>query len=155
MIFNDKSKWLLCVVGCVIFAIVVIICFLLLGSRGNTANASSIDTTTIVKNWYVNPSLDKAEVLESGGIYILESHFENGDGAYVLIEDGIPYGYKYRLALQGYTNNGDEIGIYIVLSNRDDISYEEVVNKIGQNSDMKSCFDITDARVVGIGLVKK
>ena len=154
MNLNIKSKWFLCVVGCVIFALLVIICFILFGSRGNIANASSIDTT-IVNNWVVNPSLNKEEVIKSGGMFILESHYENGNGEYVLVVDSIPYKYKYRLALQGYTGNGDEVGIYIVLSNRDDLSYEEVVNKIGQNSDMKSCFDITDARIVGIGLVKK
>ena len=154
MFLNIKSKWLLMVVGCVLFALLVIICFILFGSRGNIANASSIDTT-IVNNWVVNPSLNKEEVINSGGVYILESHFENANGEYVLVEDGIPYVFKYRLALQGYTGNGDEIGIYIVLSNRADLSYKLVKNEVDSTNDIKSCFDITDARIVGIGLVKK
>ena len=76
---------------------------------------------------------------------ITKLHYETLDGEWV--SDG--YTYKYRLEITGRMNNDAKSTTYIVLSNTEDITFNQTWKASGLSSNMADYFDPADAVIVG------
>ena len=76
---------------------------------------------------------------------ITKLHYETLDGEWV--SDG--YTYKYRLEITGRMNNDAKNTTYIVLSNTEDITFNQTWKASGLSSNMADYFDPADAVIVG------
>ncbi len=69
------------------------------------------------------------------------------DGTWKVKE--LPYTYKYRLELTGRLHNAVKDSTYIILSNRNDITFEQAWKASGLSSNTEDYFDAKDAIIVG------
>ena len=76
---------------------------------------------------------------------ITKLHYENLDGEWV--SEG--YTYKYRLEITGRMNNSAKNTTYIVLSNTEDITFDQTWKASGLSSNMTDYFDPSVAVIVG------
>lgn len=76
---------------------------------------------------------------------ITKLHYENLDGEWV--SEG--YTYKYRLEITGRMNNAAKNTTYIVLSNTEDITFDQTWKASGLSSNMADYFDPSVAVIVG------
>ena len=76
---------------------------------------------------------------------ITKLHYENLDGEWV--SEG--YTYKYRLKITGRMNNSAKNTTYIVLSNTEDITFDQTWKASGLSSNMADYFDPSVAVIVG------
>ena len=76
---------------------------------------------------------------------ITKLHYENLDGEWV--SEG--YTYKYRLEITGRMNNAAKNTTYIVLSNTEDITFDQTWKASGLSSNMADYFDPAVAVIVG------
>ena len=76
---------------------------------------------------------------------ITKLHYENLDGEWV--SEGSTY--KYRLEITGRMNNAAKNTTYIVLSNTEDITFDQTWKASGLSSNMADYFDPSVAVIVG------
>lgn len=76
---------------------------------------------------------------------ITKLHSKTPEGEWVCGE----YTYKYRLEITGRMNQAAKDTTYIVLSNTEDITFEQTWKAIGFSSNMGDYFDPSDAVIVG------
>ena len=60
------------------------------------------------------------------------------------------YTYKYRLVIKGTLKNAVKDSSYVVLSNRNDITFEQTWRASGLSSNMNDYFDPKDSKIVEI-----
>lgn len=70
-----------------------------------------------------------------------KTYYEMADGTWLC--DSISY--KYRLEIKGRLNNSASDSVYVYLSNRSEISFEEAWKASGLSSDINDYFSVEDA----------
>lgn len=73
-----------------------------------------------------------------------KTYYEMADGTWLC--DSISY--KYRLEIKGRLNNSASDSVYVYLSNRSEISFEEAWKASGLSSDINDYFSVEDAVLV-------
>lgn len=77
---------------------------------------------------------------------ILTTYYEMSDGSWKTNE----YTYQHKLDISGKLNNSEKNTIYTVLSNKEDITFEEVWKASGLSSNTADYFKPEDAVIVAI-----
>lgn len=104
---------------------------------GNPSNTIKSDKPLIVKRYPESTSSDVEE-------YIWHTYYEMSDGTWKSGE----YTYKYKLVLTGRTPNAVKDTTYTILSNSEDITFEQAWRASGLSSYMGDYFDPEDALIV-------
>ncbi len=101
----------------------------------------------VVKTYDTTPEDKITEYIKSGELCYSSTHYEMSDGTWKVKE--LPYTYKYRLELTGRLHNAVKDSTYIILSNKNDITFEQAWKASGLSSNTKDYFDAKDAIIVG------
>ena len=101
----------------------------------------------VVKTYDATPEDKISEYIKNGELCYSSTHYEMSDGTWKVKE--LPYTYKYRLELTGRLNNAVKDSTYIILSNRNDITFEQAWKASGLSSNTEDYFDVKDAIIVG------
>ncbi len=105
------------------------------------------DEIYIVKT-YMNTPVDKIDAyLDEGKIFTKVKHYQLSDGSWKTDE----YNYKYKLELTGRMNNAAKDSTYVILSNTDDITFDQAWKAFGYSSNMDDYFNPEDAIIVAVG----
>ena len=101
----------------------------------------------VVKTYDATPEDKISEYIKNGELCYSSTHYEMSDGTWKVKE--LPYTYKYRLELTGRLHNAVKDSTYIILSNRNDITFEQAWKASGLSSNTEDYFDTKDAILVG------
>lgn len=101
----------------------------------------------VVKTYEATPEDKITEYIKNGELCYSSTHYEMSDGTWKVKEH--PYTYKYRLELTGRLHNAVKDSTYIILSNRNDITFEQAWKASGLSSNTEDYFDAKDAIIVG------
>ena len=101
----------------------------------------------VVKTYDATPEDKISEYIKNGELCYSSTHYEMSDGTWKVKE--LPYTYKYRLELTGRMHNAVKDSTYIILSNRNDITFEQAWKASGLSSNTEDYFDVKDAIIVG------
>lgn len=101
----------------------------------------------VVKTYDATPEDKISEYIKNGELCYSSTHYEMSDGTWKVKEH--PYTYKYRLELTGRLHNAVKNSTYIILSNRNDITFEQAWKASGLSSNTEDYFDTKDAIIVG------
>ncbi len=105
------------------------------------------DEVYIVKTYLETPIEDIQSYLDEGKIITSVKHYQLSDGTWKTDE----YSYKYMLRITGRLNNAVKDSTYLILANRDDITFDEAWKASGLSSNSEDYFKPEDAIIVGIG----
>jgi len=95
---------------------------------------------------YKQTPIDQIEANYNNEEYVITKlHYENLDGEWVCGE----HTYKYRLEITGRLNNAAKNTTYIVLSNTEDITFDQTWKASGLSSNLNDYFDPSVAVIVG------
>ena len=101
----------------------------------------------IVKTYDATPEDKISEYIKNGELCYFDTHYELSDGTWKVKD--LPYTYKYRLELAGRLHNAVKDSTYIILSNRNDITFEQAWKASGLSSNTEDYFDAHEAIIVG------
>lgn len=101
----------------------------------------------VVKTYDAIPEDKISEYIKNGELCYSSTHYEMSDGTWKVKE--LPYTYKYRLELTGRLHNAVKDSTYIILSNRNDITFEQAWKASGLSSNTEDYFDAKYAIIVG------
>ena len=124
---------LLAVIACVGVAV----CFL--------TNPITVDDHFGAEIYEPTPSEQIDEKYDNEEFVITKLHYENLDGEWV--SEG--YTYKYRLEITGRMNHAAKNTTFIVLSNTEDITFDQTWKASGLSSNMADYFDPAVSVIVG------
>lgn len=85
------------------------------------------------------------EYMESSTMITKVTYYEMSDGTWKTDD----YTYKYRLILKGKIGTAEINSSFVVLSNTDDITFEQAWKASGLSSNTDDYFDAKDAIIVG------
>ena len=91
------------------------------------------------------PEEEIAERIQNNELVITTTHHQLGDGTWRTEQ----YPYKYRLEITGRMNNAARDSTYIILSNTDDITFDQAWKASGLSSNLNDYFDPANAKIVG------
>lgn len=98
-------------------------------------------------NTYEETSADLVEeYLDNSKIITMVKYYEMSDGTWKTDN----YTYKYKLELTGRTGGAVKDSTYIILSNTDDITFEQAWKASGLSSNLEDYFKEEDAVIVGV-----
>lgn len=80
-------------------------------------------------------------------IYYHVTHYKTSDGKWQIKD--LPHTYKYRLELTGRMHNAARDSTYIVLCNRNNITFDEAWKPSGFSSNLEDYFKAYEAYIVG------
>lgn len=101
-----------------------------------------------VVNTYEETSADLVEeYIENSKIVTMVTYYEMSDGTWKTDN----HTYQYKLELTGRNRAAVKDSTYIILSNTDDITFEQAWKASGLSSNMADYFKEEDAVIVGIG----
>ena len=127
--------------GIVILAVIacvgVAVCFL--------TNPITVDDHFGAEIYEPTPSEQIDEKYDNEEFVITKLHYENQDGEWV--SEG--YTYKYRLEITGRMNQAAKNTTFIVLSNTEDITFDQTWKASGLSSNMADYFDPGVSVIVG------
>ena len=101
----------------------------------------------VVKTYEQTPIEQLEEVFDRGEIVTRAAYCEMSDGTWRSGE----YTYVHRLVITGRMHNAAKDSTYVILSNRDDITFDMAWKASGLSSNMNDYFKPEDAIIVGIG----
>ena len=116
----------------------VLLFALLLGASGCSKSAE----TAIVNTFEQTP----AELVEETEDIILTNYYEMSDGTWKTDD----HTYQYKLVITGRLNNAVKDSTYTILSNVEDITFEQAWKASGLSSNSDDYFEIEDAVFVAI-----
>lgn len=105
------------------------------------------DEIYIVKTFMESPADEIEEYLDENKIFTKVKHYQLSDGSWKTDE----YNYKYKLELTGRMNNAAKDSTYIILSNNDDITFDQAWKAFGFSSNSEDYFKPEDAIIVAFG----
>lgn len=112
----------------------------------NYTVANQIQLSTQRLDVYSTTPQDQTEEKYSNEDFVIaKSHYKNFQGLWVC--EG--YRYKYRLEITGKMNNSEKNMSYIVLSNTEDINFEQTMKASGISSNTADYFDPETAVIAG------
>jgi hypothetical protein len=91
------------------------------------------------------PEEELAEKIKNNELVITTTHHQLADGTWRAEQ----YPYKYRLEITGRLNNAARDSTYIILSNTDDITFDQAWKASGLSSNLDDYFDPANAKIVG------
>lgn len=100
-----------------------------------------------VNTFEETPSELVEEYLDDEKVVTTTEYYEMSDGTW---QSG-GHTYQYRLEITGRLNSAARDSTYVILSNRDDITFEQAWKASGLSSLMNDYFEAEDAVIVGIG----
>lgn len=101
-----------------------------------------------IVNTYEETSADlMEEYLESSKIITTVTYYEMSDGTWKTDS----HTYQYKLELTGRMHAAAKDSTYIILSNTDDITFDQAWKASGLSSNLDDYFKEEDAVIVGIG----
>ena len=93
----------------------------------------------------LTPREQIADVIDNEEIVVIKQHYESVDGRWICGGNI----YQYRLQISGKMHNAEKNTTYIVLSNTEDLTFEQTWRAAGFSSNLEDYFDPADAVVVG------
>ena len=136
-VMNYKKPAFGIVILAVIACVSVAVCFL--------TNPITADDHFGAEIYEPTPSEQIDEKYDNEEFVITKLHYENLDGEWV--SEG--YTYKYRLEITGRMNQAAKNTTFIVLSNTEDITFEQTWKASGLSSNMADYFDPAVSVIVG------
>ena len=136
-VMNYKKPAFGIVILAVIACVSVAVCFL--------TNPITADDHFGAEIYEPTPSEQIDEKYDNEEFVITKLHYENLDGEWV--SEG--YTYKYRLEITGRMNHAAKNTTFIVLSNTEDITFEQTWKASGLSSNMADYFDPAVSVIVG------
>ena len=136
-VMNYKKPAFGIVILAVIACVGVAVCFL--------TNPITADDHFGAEIYEPTPSEQIDEKYDNEEFVITKLHYENLDGEWV--SEG--YTYKYRLEITGRMNHAAKNTTFIVLSNTEDITFEQTWKASGLSSNMADYFDPAVSVIVG------
>ena len=100
----------------------------------------------VVKTYEQTPMKKIEETYDKEETVIRTSYYELSDGTWKTDDCT----YKYRLELTGRLNNAEKESTYIVLSNIEDITFEQAWKASGLSSIVDDYFNEKNAVIVGV-----
>ncbi len=97
-----------------------------------------------VETYEKSKTEDIESLLDNSKMIITSTYYKLDDGSF---ECG-GYNYKYRLDVSGRLNNATRDSRYIILSNTEDITFEQACKASGLSSNTNDYFDPRDAIIV-------
>ena len=123
-----------------IFFIILAHALLLTACSTNKAEISVVNTYEETPVGLIEENIDNSKEV------ITTTYYEMSDGSW---KSG-DFSYKFRLELTGRLNNAEKDTTYILLSNKDDITFEQAWKASGLSSDLNDYFDVKDTKIVAI-----
>lgn len=116
-------------------------------------SSSWLDLKSFTLEWHPNqntyfeltPTNQVEEKIDNEDLVVLKEHYEDLNGEWVCGE----YSYEYRLEISGRMNNAAKNITYIVLSNTDNITFEQTWRAAGFSSNLADYFDPEETVIVG------
>lgn len=105
------------------------------------------DEIYIVKTYMESSPDEFKEYLDEGLIFTKVKHYLLSDGTWKTDE----HSYKYKLKLTGRMNNAAKDSTFFILSNRDDITFDNAWKAYGYSSNSDDYFKVEDAVFVAVG----
>lgn len=84
--------------------------------------------------------------LENSKVIITTKYYEMSDGIWKTDE----HAYKYKLEVTGKSRNAARDSTFVILSNTDNITFEQAWKASGLSSNMNDYFKVEDTVIVGI-----
>jgi len=106
------------------------------------------ESSYIVKTYEKTDTQMVQETFDKSETVIKTTYYEMSDGTWKTDN----YTYKYRLELSGRLNNAEKDSTYTVLSNIEDITFEQAWKASGLSSNTNDYFDEKDVVIVGLKL---
>lgn len=100
----------------------------------------------IVKTYYDSPADEFEAYLDEGKIFTKVKHYQLSDGSWKTDE----HSYKYKLEISGVINNAASGSTYYILSNTDDITFDQAWKAAGYSSNTEDYFMPEDAIIVAL-----
>lgn len=104
----------------------------------------------VVKTYEKTPDEKMEEYLAASTLITNVTYYEVSDGTWKTDD----HSYQYRLELTGTLPNSEAKHTYVVLSNREDVTFDEVWKASGFSSDLNDYFKPEAARIVGFCFYK-
>lgn len=101
----------------------------------------------IVKTFMASPAEEIESYFEEGKIFTQVKHYQLSDGSWMTDE----HNYKYKFELTGRLNNAVKDSTYVVLSNKDNITFDMAWKASGLSSNSEDYFKPEEAIIVAIG----
>lgn len=101
----------------------------------------------IVETFNESPVEEIEAYLEDGRIFTTVKHYKLSGGSWKTDE----YNYKYKLEITGRMNNAAKDSTYVILSNRNDITFDMAWKAFGYSSNSEDYFKPEDAVFVAVG----
>ena len=101
---------------------------------------------TVVNIFEQTPDELIHECFEKSEDYIFKTYYEMSDGTWKTDD----HTYRYRLVISGRMNNAAKDSTYTILSNTDDISFEQAWKASGLSSNTNDYFKAEDAVMVAM-----
>lgn len=136
------SFWILMLAS--VFIVLLALLFLT-DPMGQEDSAKGANEVHIIETYEKTPIEMIDTYFDNSLEYIQETYYKMSDGTWMT--GG--YYYKYRLEIFGRMNNAAKDTTYIILSNRENITFEEAWKASGLSSHMDDYFEKEDARIVG------
>ena len=119
--------------------ILTLLCiFLLVGC------SKSKSKTDIVNTFEETPAGLIEDYIENSKMVTHTKYYEMGDGTWKTDE----FTYKYRLEITGRLNSAEKDTTYVILSNTDDITFEQAWKASGLSSNESDYFEEDEAKIV-------
>lgn len=107
--------------------------------------SSAISYPSYLKVYEATPAEQVVENYDTGEFVIIKTHYRMEDGTWAV--DG--YTYKYRLEVTGRMHASEKSCTYIILSNRESITFDEAWKASGYSSNLNDYFVPGEAVIVG------
>ena len=120
----------------------ILLFILLFGGSGCSRNAEA----TIINTFEITPSEIVAEGIEENNEIILETYYEMSDGTWKTDNNT----YQYKLEITGRLNGAVRDTTYTILSNTEDITFEQAWKASGLSSNTNDYFRSEEAAFVAI-----
>lgn len=104
------------------------------------------DEVAIVNTFEKTPSEDIERRIENAEGVILETYYEMSDGTWKTDD----YAYQYKLMVTGRLHNAVRDTTYTILSNIEDITFEQAWKASGLSSNLNDYFKAEEANFVAI-----
>lgn len=126
---------------------IIIVFLALICTAGVISCSHSQAEPYVVSTIEATPEEKVQEYINDSKEVIAITHYEMSDGTWKTGE----HTYKYKLKITGRSHNAVCDTTYIILSNIEDITFEQAWKASGLSGNSKDYFNVEDAVFVGIG----
>ena len=113
-------------------------------SKTRMADTAMSESLYAVETFEQTPTDEAKEMLKNGQAVVTITHYKMSDGTWKTDTNS----YLYKLELTGRLNNAVKDSTYIILSNTEDITFEQAWKASGLSSNMEDYFDPDEAVIV-------